>query len=279
MSEAFASLSALGQTSVSVTETRFDNGVRQIARLPASSSTIGENFLSVELAKDGYPAKKENILVLKKINARGITQELRQNFPGISMRINAALPSNSYGNYGMAHGTDASGNGCHYGWQMMDGGVTKAKLSNFFADKGRKRLSLRVRVCGPKLTPSSFQTLMNSLNLSVPVDALERRKHHQWRSVGQRVAVVGSEPVSGYVVEDYAPAIPTTNEPLIVQRKPTLSVTKPKNLKPLSQRAKSTFVSVPKATETAPVQVSSTGSKIATAKVEPSDYVLVPLAD
>ncbi|MEO0496817.1 MAG: cellulose biosynthesis protein BcsN [Pseudomonadota bacterium] len=167
---------------VEVSQTRFTNGVSQRIILEGELDQQGENWISAAISDGRKQAGQDDVLIVKSPTARSITARLNSVYGSRKMAINATSFSNSYGVFGTAHGRQANGHECHYGWQHLR--PQHAKTRGILRRPGRKpqAMLMEVRMCQKGMGTEQFVAFMQGLQLNVPSDVLTARGELNWSS-------------------------------------------------------------------------------------------------
>jgi hypothetical protein len=135
---------------VGVVESRDGSKITQTIALAADPSTAGQNQLVV-VTKPGAIAPR--------ISSDAIAAEMAKSLPGVTMSIANTLNRNAFGPFGYALGRTGDQT-CLYAWQSV-GSSDAAAVSIFSA--ARRTLSLRLRLCRSRVSPSALVAVMQGL--------------------------------------------------------------------------------------------------------------------
>lgn len=150
--QARASLAGLGEAPLSVRQTGTNGGTRQEIIYANQTTVPGENALIIVTGATSQSKRRGGP------NPNEISQALKSEFPGVSMRIDPVIGHNAYGVYGTATANLGKGGGCVYAWQAVDRN-SAAGINEPFA--------ARLRYCHPTIGPDILAGLLGGLTLGV----------------------------------------------------------------------------------------------------------------
>jgi Cellulose biosynthesis protein BcsN len=150
---------------LSIVERVYWNATRQTALLSTRGRTSGENFLRVDvIGVTNSEVGRESTLPEDPLNEGELFAEAEEALPDVPLRATQTYVQNRYGPFGYAVGASTQGDECIYAWQRL--ATPDENLSIF---NTRNTLSLRLRLCEPRVTEAQLVAVMMGLSINVAI--------------------------------------------------------------------------------------------------------------
>jgi Cellulose biosynthesis protein BcsN len=161
--QAFVSLGPGTPAPLSIVQRDYQNAARQTIVLATQGKTPGENSLRVDVVGvSNSDINREAKLPDVSLKEADLVTEAQQALPDVPLRTSLSFVQNRYGPFGYAIGKSSQGDECIYAWQRLATPDRELSLVN-----SRDSLSIRLRLCEPRLSEARLAAVMMGLNVNV----------------------------------------------------------------------------------------------------------------
>ena len=154
---------------VTVRERRYVNGASQQIVLDGESQKGMENRIDISVQTQAEGGRYDLYVPISPPTESGITSEVADRFPGMSMQITERNMTNSYGPFGLAIGRSAAMR-CIYAWQWINdlnsirpGQVSLLSRLSLSGGTGAAPANIRVRICRKDATVDQLAVYVSQM--------------------------------------------------------------------------------------------------------------------
>jgi hypothetical protein len=192
---------------LALVERRYTNAVQQDLFLSTSGRTSGQNYLRSQFFGTSTEVDfRDNNLGFRSITTARVSEEMRQELPGIRMARSPYYVQNNYGAFGYAVGRSSASDLCLYAWQQIR---SPAGTVSPVANHGV--IQVRLRLCQAGATEQGLLSVMYGYTINGTVDAAGWNPYGAPQAVPETLGRPGS-PI--YPAAPNAPAVTSVITPV-----------------------------------------------------------------